>query len=89
MLPLPSHENFIQQISQIRRNNLDYDVIFIVSRKPNTKRMIGHSLILKVRSSYFQTKFQHMDECNKFDITNRYQFKFPEYTFELFDIILE
>ncbi|CAI2163120.1 15365_t:CDS:2 [Funneliformis geosporum] len=89
MNPLPSHQNFIQQISQIRRNNINYDVIFIVNRKPNTKKMIGHSLILKVRSSYFQKEFRRMDECNKFDTTNCYQLKFPEYTFELFDIILE
>ncbi|CAG8443505.1 15414_t:CDS:2, partial [Funneliformis mosseae] len=89
MIPLPSHQNFIQQISQIRRNNVNYDVIFIVNRKPNTKQMIGHSLILKVRSSYFQKEFQRIDECNKLDTTNCYQLKFPEYTFELFDIILE
>ncbi|CAB4488441.1 unnamed protein product [Rhizophagus irregularis] len=87
MIPLPSDKKFIQEISQIRKNNADYDVIFIVGRKPS-KRMIGHSFVLKVRSVYFHNKLHSMDENEEFDKFDRYQFKFPEYTFEIFDKIL-
>uniref|UniRef100_U9UIZ8 BTB domain-containing protein n=1 Tax=Rhizophagus irregularis (strain DAOM 181602 / DAOM 197198 / MUCL 43194) TaxID=747089 RepID=U9UIZ8_RHIID len=74
MIPLPSDKKFIQEISQIRR-------------KPS-KRMIGHSFVLKVRSVYFHNKLHSMDENEEFDKFDRYQFKFPEYTFEIFDKIL-
>jgi hypothetical protein len=87
MIPLPSDKKFIQDISQIRKNNIDYDVVFIVGRKPS-KRMIGHSFVLKVRSVYFHNKLHSMDENEEFDKYDRYQFKFPEYTFEIFDRIL-
>ncbi|RIA91330.1 hypothetical protein C1645_767663 [Glomus cerebriforme] len=89
MPSLPSNKKFMQHISQIRKNNVDYDVVFIVGRKPDARRMIGHSFILNVRSYYFNTEIQRMDKCNKFDKNNKYQFKFPEYTFELMDQILD
>ena len=89
MSQLPSDKKFIHQISQIRQINIDYDVVFLINQKPNARRMIGHSIILSVRSYYFHTAFQRMDKINKFDTTNRYQFQFPEYTFEVFDEILK
>jgi hypothetical protein len=87
MIPLPSDKKFIQDISKIRKNNIDYDVIFIVGRKP-FRRMIGHSFVLKVRSIYFYNKLQSMDKNDEFGKNDRYQFKFPEYSFEVFDKIL-
>jgi hypothetical protein len=87
MIPLPSDKKFIQDISKIRKNNIDYDIIFIVGRKP-FRRMIGHSFVLKVRSIYFHNKLQSMDKNDELDKNDRYQFKFPEYTFEVFEKIL-